>query len=166
MTAVAPMLGLATAEKFLLMMLANYAGPDATLFHSQATMAKDTAMGERTVRVHLATLEARGLIIRTPRYSRGSRTSDIIKLTFIPAIPAAMAPPIPENYDRHTGRKRSLIPAESAGEPIIEPVSNPSRARALAPRDRAAPSVEDCAERKRVGAMMAELAAELGARKP
>lgn len=159
MTIAAQMQGLGMGEKFLLLMLANYAGQDGTLFHSQARMAVDTSMTDRSIRTHLATLEARGLLRRTARYNRGSRTSDLIALTFIPEAVSAMAPPIPENYDRQTGKKRHLIPETISEEPVREPVSNPSRARALAPRDRAAPSAN---ERARVGAMMRDLSAQLG----
>lgn len=159
MTAVAPMVGLKPLEKYVLLMLANYAGPDHTLFHSQATLAKDTALSPRAVRLYLAALEARGLIDRTPRYSRGSRSSDLIRLTFIPAPVAAMAPVIPADHAFHSGTKGRFIAAPRAEEPITEPVSNPSRARALAPRDRAAPSPE---ERKKVGEEMAQLAKSLG----
>jgi hypothetical protein len=53
-----------SACKFVLVGLANHAGPDGTgAFPSVATLVRDTGLSERTVRTCLDRLEAAGIIL-------------------------------------------------------------------------------------------------------
>ena len=59
-----------STEKLLLYGLANYADEDGVCFPSQAKLAADGSMGERTVRRVLADLEEQGLVQRSERKRR------------------------------------------------------------------------------------------------
>ena len=67
--------------KFILMLLANYAGADGYTFVGQATLAEDASMSKRTVVRHMAVLEEQGLITRKRRFREdGTRSSDGVYL--------------------------------------------------------------------------------------
>jgi hypothetical protein len=66
--------------KLVLIALANYANDLGQCWPSQATMAMWTEQSERTIRAHLATLEAMGLIGRQHRTEAGAFTSDLVTL--------------------------------------------------------------------------------------
>ena len=70
-------------------------------------------MGVRTVRRHLASLEADGFIRRAKRYREdGTRSSDLIFLTVtLPADLAASDGGLPANHDRTTGQTVQGLPA-------------------------------------------------------
>lgn len=69
------------AAKFVLVALSNYADEDGYCYPSQARLARDTGQSDRTVRRHLAQLEADGWITRRQRRRQnGSRTSDAFNL--------------------------------------------------------------------------------------
>ena len=69
---------LASGAKFVLVALADGASnEDYTCYPGQETLARMTGQGARSVRRHLAELEAAGLIVRERRNRKnGSRTSD------------------------------------------------------------------------------------------
>lgn len=81
-------------RKVVLLALADHASEkEWVCWHSQATLARETELGERTVRRALADLEALGLISRQRRGSvRGGRTTDLITLRPKPARLAANTP--------------------------------------------------------------------------
>lgn len=77
---------LPAAQKALLFALASRADASGCCFPSQARLAKEAGMGERSVRRHLAAFEEAGLIERRARMrgeGRG-RTSDTIRLLYRP----------------------------------------------------------------------------------
>ncbi len=68
-------------ERFVLVVLADFADADGFCFPGQATIAAMTCLDERTIRRHLAKWQARGIIRRRARFrSDGKRTSDIYQL--------------------------------------------------------------------------------------
>jgi DNA-binding MarR family transcriptional regulator len=73
--------GVSASEKLLLLVLANYAGPDDTCFPSHRRLAAEGCLSERTVVRLLQSLEDRGLIRREARTRHdGSRSTDLIAL--------------------------------------------------------------------------------------
>ncbi len=96
-----------SAQKFVLVTLASYAGYDHeteewSCHPGQATLADGMQMGERTVRRHLKALEVRGLIERSPRFRPdGTRSSDHYRL---PANLAAGQERQPAKSDTTTGQ--------------------------------------------------------------
>ena len=69
--------------KFILVALSNYADEDGYCYPSQARLARDTGQSERSVRRHLAQLEADQWITRSERRRKnGSRTSDAFNLNW------------------------------------------------------------------------------------
>lgn len=93
-----------SGAKFVAVMLANYADEEYVCYPSQATLARATAQSERTVRAHLAALEAEGWIERVPRRGEdGVFRSDVYRLR------------VPPEWDRKPagGRARKAKAAES-----------------------------------------------------
>lgn len=106
------------AGKVVLMCIANYADEAGECWPSQATIAEETELSERSVREWLTRLEEAGLLMREHRQrADGSRKSDLIKLNIQPA--------------KSTGREqtnRQEVPNQPAGgsgltsfEPSVEP---------------------------------------------
>lgn len=91
---------ISSTEKFVLVCLADYANQDNECFPSQARLAEMTELSERGVRAALAGLEAKGLILRTPRRERGLPTSDWYKL----------AAPLPEFPKGRPGSNGAVVP--------------------------------------------------------
>ena len=95
-----------SARKFVLVTLANYADGDGFCFPGQDTLAKMTGQDERSVRNHLANLEADGLIRREHRQRKnGSRKSDGIYLEM----------PVPTGKD--TRKESPIQPERTPGRP-------------------------------------------------
>jgi hypothetical protein len=68
-------------ERFVLVVLADFADAEGFCFPGQATIAAMTCLDERTIRRHLAKWQTRGIICRRARYrSDGTRTSDMYQL--------------------------------------------------------------------------------------
>jgi hypothetical protein len=69
------------SEKLLLLVLANYCDESFRCFPSQARLARETCLSDRTIRSTLVALEAKGRLTRVER-SRpdGSRSTDLITL--------------------------------------------------------------------------------------
>jgi hypothetical protein len=117
------------SEKAVALVLADYADDAWSCFPSQARIAAEAEVGERTVRRILAAFADRGLACREARYKDGHRTSDRIYLypdaiEELPATVAATSIPangasIPANHDSHTGQAL-------AGEPLVEPSEEPT----------------------------------------
>ena len=175
-TAVLELSGLTTNEKFVLVLLANYADQEMRSWYSQAAIAEHMCAGERTVRRALAQLEKRGLIRREKRVGKaGLRPSNMVWITLPkpPAILAAGIPSPPANLAATARPNMSPPPAILAGEPsltIKEPSARgtpPAAPRAAAPAlgEKTAPTpVRDPAERAAVAAGMRALAAEMEGR--
>lgn len=62
--------------KLVLLALCDFADEGWSCFPGQATLAKKTSQGERTVRRHLEWLEQEGFIVSHTRFSDGRRTSN------------------------------------------------------------------------------------------
>ena len=69
-----------TGTKFVLLAVANYCDEYGQCYPSQQRLAKDTLMSVRSVRTHLAKLEAQGFITRLKRFENGKALTDIIKI--------------------------------------------------------------------------------------
>jgi len=75
--------GVSASEKLVLLALANYADEHMRCWPSQARLADDTCLTERTMRSVLASLEERRLLSRKERRRQdGTRASDVITLHF------------------------------------------------------------------------------------
>ncbi len=119
--------------KFILVALSNYADEDGYCYPSQARLARDTGQSERSVRRHLAQLEADEWITRSERRRKnGSRTSDAFNLNWVehkrPICPVVTEP------TGQSGRDNRPIcpdqPANLAGpEPSVKPPEEPPGAR-------------------------------------
>lgn len=113
-----------SCKKAVLWVLANYADEDWSCFPSQATIAEQAEVGERTVRRILQGWEEEGLILRTHRGDKGGgRTSDRI---YICRERWAMRPPkelpatragLPATHDRVTGQG---LADEALGDASVE----------------------------------------------
>jgi hypothetical protein len=68
------------ARKFVLVAVADEADDAGTCWPSQGRIAHKCGLGIRSVRRHLAALEAAGCLTRSPRYREGRRTSDLYSL--------------------------------------------------------------------------------------
>jgi hypothetical protein len=111
------------SHKLILMNLADRAGFEWECWPSQATIARQTEMSERTVRRLLADLEERGFIVRTHRGNKsGGRSTDRIVLTG-----QSDRKGLPANDDRVTGQMEQGYRSPVSGEPSVEPsVREPS----------------------------------------
>lgn len=107
-------------KKAILMLLADYADSEWSCFPSQATLARQASVGERTVRRVLSDWEQSGLIRRVHRGSRDrkGRISDRIFLQPPGVDLPATGDDLPATDDTFTGQ--SL-----AGEPSVEPSEEP-----------------------------------------
>ena len=117
-------------RKFTLVMLASYADADGTCFPGQNRLGKDTSQSDRTVRSHLASLEAEGFIKRERRQRQdGSRTSDRCLICFEEIQPEEISP-TPETISAGDEANRKIktgqpeiISGLTTFEPVSEPVS-------------------------------------------
>jgi hypothetical protein len=109
-----------------------------TCWPGQELLAEKCGLGERTVRHHLAELEAGGYLTRSRQHRRdGTRTSDLYRL-LLPAISAGgskgstdgspLTAPRQPAAGRN-GRKSPVGGAEPAGRP--DPIGDFMRARGL-----------------------------------
>jgi len=103
-----------SAAKFVLVALANYADENDYCYPSQSRLALDTGQSERSVRAHIAQLEADGWIKRDQRRRpNGSFTSDAFTIQRQISPAANLA----------SGKKRRQPAAKSAApEPSLEPL--------------------------------------------
>lgn len=104
-------LGSATL-KIVLVALANYADESGAAWPSQATLAGDTDLTDRSVRTALAELEARGLITRAKRYVDGKRLTD--RFTIV-----VCAASVPE------GRSGRTVPETPSGTQTLPEALSP-----------------------------------------
>jgi DNA-binding transcriptional ArsR family regulator len=123
-----------SAQKLVLICLANYADAEGVCFPGQTRLAKDASMTDRSVRTHLKALEDTGLITRQERRRADmTRTSDEYELhinrkTFpVEGEPTGrFASDLPEN--KRQGHRKNF----PGNEPVREPSENPSvRARGV-----------------------------------
>jgi hypothetical protein len=83
MTEVRSVKGISSTARLVLFTLAQYAGADGVCHPSQATVAEDAGLSERSVRGAIAELRAAGVLETDRRCRRnGSRTSDQITLKY------------------------------------------------------------------------------------
>lgn len=95
-------------EKAVLLVVANYVGPDGTTFVGQETIAEQACCSVKTVERALSVFETAGWITRERRHRKnGSRTSDLI---------VSHGPNHPER------RENDQTDTESAGQPNRQPV--------------------------------------------
>ena len=145
-----------TACKFVLVGLANHAGPDGTgAFPSAATLVRYTGLSERTVRTCLDRLEAAGIMspcdpgIVAARIKRADRRpqgwdlslgmvrddlaeADIVKLERqFPGLAARLAAMARPGPDDQTDGMRPPHPAPGNGEPVDD---SPGEAQPAQPR--------------------------------
>jgi helix-turn-helix protein len=110
-----------TAHKAVLLALADRAGFEWECWPSQATIAAETEMSERSVRRILADLEERGFIERAHRgNAQGGRSTDLITLTGQSGRKG-----LPDNHDRVTGQIEQGYRTPVSGEPSVEPSLEP-----------------------------------------
>lgn len=158
-----------SSAKFVLMVLAEHADDAARCFPSQALIAEETELSERSVRTQLRLLEDAGLIRRTHQQrGDGSRTADTIELATRgrfevvsirkelpqgqPEAPSANRKHVPdgqpENDDRSNRNVFPIQPEARSGlttfEPPVEPPEEP-------PVSGAPTSARSSAGRKRTG---------------
>ncbi|MFI1735235.1 helix-turn-helix domain-containing protein [Streptomyces acidicola] len=82
--------------KLVLLALCDFADEGWSCFPGQATLAKKTSQGERTVRRHLEWLEQEGFIVSHTRFSDGRRTSNRYTIH----APRPQAPPPSTSPDK------------------------------------------------------------------
>ncbi len=109
------------AQKIVLLSIANCADKNGdNAFPGQAHIADDASMGVRTVRRHIAWLEAKGYLCRVRRSRRdGSRTSDRYMLTMRPIWPEGRAKPSGQSVQgqaANAGRAKNPSEEPSAKE--------------------------------------------------
>lgn len=115
------------AEKFLLVVLGSYVGPDLTCFPSQKRLAEDMGATDRSIRTYLARLEALGYIARCKRRANGKQTSDLLTLRMQPETISARGRFQAENNVVSGGKIRPFQAETVSYEPVIE--SRTKRAR-------------------------------------
>lgn len=153
--------GVTSAEKFLLVVLANYCDQNMQCWPSQARLAADMNVSVRKMVDLFKKLEDRGLVSREARSRRsnGARNSHMITLNLHSANSALRHESNVQISSNPTCKNGQTHSAESALKPSEEPPIEPSTsARALAPHECAAPPLAD---RKELAALMADLAAGL-----
>ena len=103
--------------KFVLMGLASYCNEEGECWPRQETLAQRTCQSIRTVRDHLAWLEANGYIQREHRNTTSGRRSDMYLVTINTTQPAKTAACA-------NGKKPQSQPAKTAACSILESVIN------------------------------------------
>lgn len=120
--------GIETSSKFVLVALANYADENGKCWPSQARLAKDTSMAERTVRKHLKLLEEAGYITRVKRRRKdGFQDSDLFEIHTessrksvpVKENPGGTSRPNQPEYEGKT--RRHQIPGNRHTKPSVEP---------------------------------------------
>ena len=131
------------SNKAVLLALANHANKKMQCWPSIATLARETELSDDTVSRCLASLAARRLITRTPRYTNGTRarTSDLYTLTTFPHDAATSPHGAPTSpHDAATSPR--TVPGGSPHqggdiEPSVNPKKEPTVSDApAAPRTR------------------------------
>lgn len=106
------------SRKVVLITLANYADPQGDCWPSQATLARDTELSDRTVRTAMKELEDLGLISRKKRFDKeGKQTTDMVTVHY---QGRKYFPGGPETDDS-LGRKQ--FPTNRHREPSVEDTS-------------------------------------------
>jgi hypothetical protein len=121
--------GLKPAAKIVLWHLADRHNPDFGCFPSQATLAYDCEMSERSVRDQLEKLETCGLIVRIKRKGEGGAyMSDRYMLGCekgfapSPAAKSASGKNALEPAANSRNNQRQILPPNLVSEPVKEPV--------------------------------------------
>lgn len=104
-----------SGAKFVLMILANYADEDGVCYPSQSTIARLTAMSERTVRNHLTWLadDAKVITRSLRRAPGGFRSTDVYQLNLRPRSKAKGTKELGKNMPDLVPAPE--LPADSAG---------------------------------------------------
>lgn len=113
------------SKKAVLMVLADYADHEWSCFPSQARIAEEAEVGERTVRRILAEWEDQGLITRRHRIATDGRGRSSDRIFLQPANLAARSTKRPGDADqpatgdRPTGQAMAGEPLENHQEPQV-----------------------------------------------
>lgn len=144
--------GVETGPRFVLVVLANRADEDGRCFPSVRAIVRQTAMDERTVRRHIATLIERGYLSRTTRArANGSQTSNEYELAVGRSVgargagntPGAGTMPGGGGHHAPPG-EGTMPPLESKDESKEEPLLGDSIARRTAkPEKQTDPEFEE-----------------------
>lgn len=112
-------------KKAVLLVLADYADHEWSCFPSQATIAAQAEVGERTVRRILADWEDQGVIHRTHRKARDGRGRSSDRIYLLPAALAGRTHDQPASHDDQPATGARPTGQAVAGEPLEEPVEEP-----------------------------------------
>lgn len=153
---------LPAGEKFVLVVLADFADEAASCYPSQARIAAMTGHGVSTVARHLKSLEDRGLLTRTARRKGGHRTSDRFVLRMATTQYEGLNPTAQTEDSNPSNRENQPLNLEE--EPLVrepperEPPESVSTAVATVPKF--APEVDALCT------LLADLIEDNGARRP
>lgn len=129
--------------KLLLIVIGNYAGDDWSCWPSQATLARDTGMGKRSVTRWLAKLEEGGMISREPRFKPGQGNRSAGQLSDIIYLKRKDPTPDCQGVSRGGAGHSHVVGAPVAtvaNEPSTEPPKEPRAADAALSAASADPS--------------------------
>lgn len=132
-------------EKAVLLVVANYVGPDGTTFVGQETISEQACCSIKTVERALAAFEKAGWIERERRHRKdGSRTSDLI-VSKGPKHPERRENDLPDNKsgrrspNRHPVQTKQTscpnLPDSVSGLTSFEPLEEPLGEDAVAARE-------------------------------
>lgn len=107
-------------KKAILVALAHFADEEGFCYPGQETLAGMTSQGVSTVRAHIESLEADGLITRDKRYKKGKRTSDGFHLQ----APIERLKP-PQTYRRKLAVVQKDLPPEKLPTTAEKPAPLP-----------------------------------------
>jgi len=113
--------GVSSAEKFLLVVISNYANQDMEAWPSHARLARDTCMSRRTIIRLVASLAEKKLISVRGRKSRGLQTTSLYTLTFRGDMMAQRGDIDALDVVTSTTKPGDTMAHEPKKEPIIEP---------------------------------------------
>lgn len=153
---------LASGEKFVLVVLADFADEAGSCYPSQARIASMTGHGVSTVARHLKSLEGAGYLSRTHRTKSGHRTSDRYVLNLATSRIEGKVPT--SQIEQTYLSNRENLPLELGEEPLVrepserEPSESVSAVAATAPRW--APEVDPLCT------LLADLVEANGAKRP
>lgn len=136
------------AAKATLMVIADFADESGRCWPSQAVIAEETELSDRSVRQQMALLEAGGFLTREPRFREdGARATDVLRLN-LALQPLLRTPPESPSTppERRSGGGRNVVPGEGrndvpgppespsgltqgppSGAPSFDPLTDPSK---------------------------------------
>lgn len=106
---------LASGEKLVLLALARHADHAGCCYPGQKRLAALTGISERSIRLHLSSLEEGRLITRRHRYRANRRTSDYYVILAGQQLASDEAPLVADDLPEDSAGTVTCVPAESAG---------------------------------------------------